>query len=297
MPEVLRLAADLYARDQAEIAQTEERRRLVEATEEAGLPMEYLERAAGILLERQDAGSRRSRRGRRRRVRVALAAVLALGVGWSLRHRPPPQPAMTSPEVTTPVVALPEMPPPAPVSPPGAVSLEGAAWSLAALGAAEGITPISGADGVTTFVTRGGRRCLAPQVTTADPSLYLYFQIEGPRAGAVSGPLYAVVEYFDASPGGSLFLEYDSVAGDDLAAQYRGAEQRSGTAFLGSRTWRTAIFLLEQPRFANRQNVGADFRLAILDRPIETARKGWPLYLHSVRLTGTRPAEWVRDAP
>jgi hypothetical protein len=290
MPEVLRVAADLYARDQTELAQAEERQKFVEATEEAGLPAEYLERAAALVLARQGTHTRRRRRGA---LLAGLGLALAIwgGRGLSRLGEQPAPPASLSPPVAT-VLAT-----PAPAGElPGAVPLEGAGWSAEPAGTAvSGLTPVNVGDGVPRFVTREGRRCLTTQPGTDPPSIYLYFDVEDARTRQVVGPVWVAVEYLDAFPDGRLALEYDSATGNDLAAQYRWAEERSGAVYHGSRTWRTAFFRLEQPLLANRQNAHTDFRLALEGPAIEVARKGWPLFVRSLRLTQTRPAEWIRD--
>jgi hypothetical protein len=158
--------------------------------------------------------------------------------------------------------------------------LEGAAWNP---DAEKGIRALSGADGFTTFVIRGGARCLADRPGTTPPSVYLYFDIEDARALDAHGPVYAIVSYYDETLGGALTLEYDSATGDTLGAKYRPAEERAGGFTLGTKKWKTAVFLLKRPRFANRQNCGADFRLS-----------GTRLYVRSVRLTHARPADWAK---
>jgi hypothetical protein len=290
MPEVLRVATDLYARDQTERAQAEERQKLVEATEEAGLPAEYLERAAGLVLARRGT---RLRRRRRSTVLAAVGLTLAIWGGRTLTQWPPAERAAAPPAPPPPAASAPVMPAAPQQAVPAAAPLEGSGWSATA--AASGLTPVSVGDGVPAFVTRGDRRCLTTQPGTTPPSIYLYFDIEDSRTRDVAGPLYLAVEYFDAFANGRLVVEYDSATGDDLAAQYRWAEESSGAAYLGTRTWRTAFFRLEQPRLSNRQNGETDFRLALEGRPIEEARTGWLLFVRTLRLTRSRPAEWIRD--
>lgn len=160
--------------------------------------------------------------------------------------------------------------------------LEGAAWSVTAAGFEDkGIRALSGADGVVASATRGGARCLTTQAGTTPPSAYLYFQVDAGRAQGASGPIYAVVSYFDDGIGAGLRLEYDSAIGDDLGAKYRAAEEQAGGWSLGARQWKTAIFRLQRPLFAHRENLGADFRLS-----------GPRLFVRSVRLTHARPANW-----
>jgi len=162
-------------------------------------------------------------------------------------------------------------------------SIEGAAWRVTASGVeVRGVRALSGGDGVTAFAQRGGARGLTTQAGTDPTSLYLYFDVDDRRARALAGPVYAVVEYFDERIGAALRLEYDSRTGDALGAKYLAAEEQAGGWALGAKKWKTALFLLRQPRFANRQNLGADFRLS-----------GTNLFVRSVRLTRTRPANWT----
>jgi hypothetical protein len=293
MPEVLRVATDLYARDQVKLAQAEERQRLVEATEEAGLPTRYLERAAGLVLARQ-----RMRLQRRRCTAVLAAVGVALAVwgGRSLIDRAPISHLAPTAAVTAPAPSAPGPDAGARAAAPEAAPLEGSAWSVVDGGGAfGGITPVSVGDGVPLFVTRGGRRCLTTRPGTTPLSLYLYFDIDDARTRDVAGPVFVAVEYFDASPAMRLALQYDSATGEEPAARYQMAEERSGAHTFGSRSWRTAYFRLEQPRFSNGQNAETDFRLCLEGPPIEQARTGWPLFVRSLRLTRARPAEWVRD--
>jgi hypothetical protein len=144
----------------------------------------------------------------------------------------------------------------------------------------DGIRLLSGADGVTAQSTRGGSRC----VTTAPgntPSLYLYFNLDDGRTRGLPGPLYVRIEYFDEALGGGLKLEYDSAAGETPAAKYTPAEDQAGGWQAGTKRWMKAAFLLQRPRFANRQNLDADFRL-----------RGGPLFVRAVIVSRTRPADW-----
>jgi hypothetical protein len=170
---------------------------------------------------------------------------------------------------------------------PAGGSLEGAGWRVTEAGVEEtGIHALSGGDGVTEFATRGGTRALTTKPGTSPPSGYLYFDVDDARAWGVNSPVYAVVEYFaDSSAtsvaGSVLGLEYDSATGDDIPARYRRAEDQAGGWAFGIGEWKTAIFYLERPQFANRQNLGADFRLG-----------GVGLYVRAVQLTHQRPANW-----
>ena len=69
MPEVLRLANEIYMREQSQLAEVEQHRHMVQAAVELGLPAEYLERAATIVAEQQAERevTHRQRKGRRAR--------------------------------------------------------------------------------------------------------------------------------------------------------------------------------------------------------------------------------------
>ncbi|HLV81361.1 MAG TPA: hypothetical protein VKT32_13835 [Chthonomonadaceae bacterium] len=91
MPEVVRIASELYERDQGKEAQDQERQAYVDAAEEVGLPEEYLHRAAAELQIRR-AEQIRLKRRRRQGLLAVLAAVGALAGLWQVTHRPPPPP-------------------------------------------------------------------------------------------------------------------------------------------------------------------------------------------------------------
>lgn len=82
MPEVLRLATEMYTREQSQLAEVEEHRNTVQAAIELGLPAEYLERAATLVAEQQverEVANRR-RKGHRGRSAVLIAMSLAAGI-------------------------------------------------------------------------------------------------------------------------------------------------------------------------------------------------------------------------
>lgn len=163
-----------------------------------------------------------------------------------------------------------------------AAPLPDASWRVTATGVEEqGIKMLDGADGVTTFEVRGGSRSLANKPDTTPTSQYLYFYLDNTRAKAIQGPVYLVAEYFDDALGGALTLQYDSATGDEPAAHYRAAEDQAGGWSMGTKRWKTVAFLLQHPRFMNGENLGADFRLS-----------GTRLFIRSLRLTPTRPANW-----
>src|SRR5262245_21890563 len=92
MPEVVRLASELYEQERGEIVAAGERQAAVEAAAEVGLPPEYLERAAELLHARR-VEQIHQRRRRSRTLWAALGVALGLWGGWSVLHRPPPAPA------------------------------------------------------------------------------------------------------------------------------------------------------------------------------------------------------------
>jgi hypothetical protein len=95
LPEVLKLASELHAGDQAAMERAQERRELLKAAAEAGLPPEYLERAAAQLQARQSR--QRPERCRRRPDRRFLLWI-GMALFFTLRaahHGPVRPPALT----------------------------------------------------------------------------------------------------------------------------------------------------------------------------------------------------------
>lgn len=123
-----------------------------------------------------------------------------------------------------------------------------------------GLRQVDAEDGATEAVSVAGRvgRAIRPK-----PGLgrYLYLQVDDSfkRNGPARHQLE--VEYFDAAPG-QLALEFD---GSDRRAPFQGAYSPADESvpLVGDRQWKTARFTLEQARFLNRQNAGADLRLVI----------------------------------
>ncbi len=162
--------------------------------------------------------------------------------------------------------------------------IDGAAWSVGPSGRrSAGIRLLEGADGFHTPAVKGNLPCIANRAGTQPPSTYLYFSADADRKRSLRGPIYAIVEYFDDTLGGMVTLEYDSSTGDALADKYRHAESRAGGWTLGSKVWRKAYYELRRPRFANRQNCGADLRLS-----------GTRLYIKRVALTLGKPQDWAK---
>jgi pentapeptide repeat protein len=102
LPAVLRVAAELYARDRAQIERAAQRQELKQAAAEAGLPPEYLERAA-VTLQAQRMARLQQQRSRWRGATAILSLFLAFAAGWVLPHphhaqtpRPAPAPHVRS---------------------------------------------------------------------------------------------------------------------------------------------------------------------------------------------------------
>jgi hypothetical protein len=87
---------------------------------------------------------------------------------------------------------------------------------------------------------------------------YVYFNVADTLP--TGGDTYVQVEYYDEQPG-SLTLQYDSTdAAAPLEGRYKNAE---AVPLTGSKSWQRHTWKLSDARFANRQNGGADFRLAV----------------------------------
>jgi uncharacterized protein YjbI with pentapeptide repeats len=95
LPEVLRVASELYAQDRAVIERAAQRQELQQAAAEAGLPPEYLERAAAVL-----QGQRLARRSRRRRRWGAALAAIGVAVTFWAGRGLARDPVLLPPTVT-----------------------------------------------------------------------------------------------------------------------------------------------------------------------------------------------------
>lgn len=112
-------------------------------------------------------------------------------------------------------------------------------------------------DGDTEPASIGGREARR----NVDPATDYYFYFDASDQFAFQGSrreLYVTIDYYDTGAG-SLGLEYDSDTGDDLAAKYKSG----GTVPLsGVNEWKQHMFHVTDAYFGNRQNGGADFRIA-----------------------------------
>jgi hypothetical protein len=112
MPELLKVASELYARDRAEMEQAARRQELLRAAAEAGLPPEYLDRAA-VMIYAQRAEYHR----RRQRWQMGVVAALALTLGMALLSMQGEPPQYVSPPAA-PVLLAPSPPSPPPLPAP-----------------------------------------------------------------------------------------------------------------------------------------------------------------------------------
>ncbi len=160
-----------------------------------------------------------------------------------------------------------------------AEGIDGAAWCITGKNPeGKGITVLDGGDGCFMLGEKLGQHFLANKPETNPPSVFLYFAVDDALTAEVKGPLYVEVEYFDASPGGMLTLQYDSAGGDTPDFIFRESEDQWGGWMSDKNKWRRAVFFLETPGFKNRQNQGADFRLG-----------GAILYLRQIRILANKP--------
>jgi len=93
---------------------------------------------------------------------------------------------------------------------------------------------------------------------------YFYFDIPSSFTFKPGVPVYLEVTYYNQGSG-SVGVEYDSTKGNSLADAYREADKRTGGSRTGDGTFVSAYYELSFPRFAGRQNGGADFRLHLVD--------------------------------
>jgi hypothetical protein len=120
-----------------------------------------------------------------------------------------------------------------------------------------GLTHPQNADGNTVAASIGGRSCRQ----NVNPSVDLYFYFGVTDTFAYQGnkqDLYVSVDYFNTGSG-SLGLQYDSNTGNTLDAFYKDG---GSVTLTGSNTWKRKVFHVTDGFFGNRQNAGADFRIA-----------------------------------
>jgi hypothetical protein len=128
------------------------------------------------------------------------------------------------------------------------------------LGAADverGLRRVQNADGDTTAVVAAGR----DSRRNLDPAedLYFYFGVSDAYAYQGDKPALSIrVEFLDAGTG-FLELQYDSSTGTGLGAHYHSAGR---VQLAGTGAWRVHTYSVDDAYFGNRQNAGADFRVA-----------------------------------
>jgi hypothetical protein len=116
----------------------------------------------------------------------------------------------------------------------------------------QGLSHPQNSDGDTTVVTIGGRDCRKP---LASGDNYFYFNVSDAFIyNGSTSTVYLKVDYYD-SANGRIQPQYDSTSNSytNAANIYTG----------GTNTWKQAFWTLNNVRFANRQNVSADFRLFV----------------------------------
>jgi Glycosyl hydrolase family 92 len=113
-----------------------------------------------------------------------------------------------------------------------------------------GLQRLDNADGHTQAVTVAGRSAR----TTLNG--YMYFGVTDDLVPAGSSHSATIdVDYFDQGTG-QWSIQYDS---SDPAQKYKATASVANT---GTGTWKTATFTIPDAGFSNRENAGADFRLA-----------------------------------
>ena len=116
----------------------------------------------------------------------------------------------------------------------------------------EGIYHYYGGDGATVAASKGGLDCRS--TTTSSVKQYFYFNIDDGFAYNGSRQVVDItVHYFDNGTE-ALTLQYDSMG----TSAYKDATLIRKT---NSNTWKSYTWHLTDARLANRQNLGADFRI------------------------------------
>ena len=125
---------------------------------------------------------------------------------------------------------------------------------LGATDDSQGLTHIQPtADGLTGGTVLGDQNC------RTNGSIYLYFQVDDAFSvsNAAGQSATIEIEYYDNVAGANIRVQYDS-----LASAYTATPQFSTT---GSGGWKNYRWTVNNAFFGNRQNGGADLRVAILN--------------------------------
>jgi hypothetical protein len=142
--------------------------------------------------------------------------------------------------------------------------------------AIQGLAPTVVGDGDTAPATIGGRSCRVNVNPAQD--FYFYFSVADAWAYQGSKPnVYISMDYYDTGTG-SLSLQYDSI-GPDFSFYYKNVV---GPTYTNTNTWKHYTWHVTDANFGNRQNGGADFRIA--------APVGKTFYLDVVRVSISQPA-------
>jgi hypothetical protein len=120
------------------------------------------------------------------------------------------------------------------------------------------LAPNSCCDGQFITANVGGE----PVWQVASGNSYLYFDVPASFTFAPGAPVYVEVQYYDEGHG-TLRLEYDSTKGNALPDFYSPAELHTRSSRVNSREFVHSYQQLLLPKFAGRQNGGADFRLTL----------------------------------
>lgn len=121
-----------------------------------------------------------------------------------------------------------------------------------------GLKLVEAEDGQTDVREARGRRGWFGRPFQDGHSLYIYFAVDDSFKPEDTMNATMEIEYFDAAAG-QLGVEFD---GSETTAPFKGAYSRTDKiALIGDKHWKTASFKLEEARFLNSQNAGADLRV------------------------------------
>lgn len=113
------------------------------------------------------------------------------------------------------------------------------------------------ADGMFTVRQEAGASCWA--IPSSQTQTHLYFDVDNTFAQSLKGPVALKVTWLDRGEG-AFGVHYDSTdASAPVRGAYKAAEPVAGR--LSENHWQTTVWKLSDPRFANRQNGGADYRI------------------------------------
>lgn len=134
-----------------------------------------------------------------------------------------------------------------------------------------GLSCPSGGDGVNLPAVVEGQSCRYNDAKNR--SLYMYFQVDDSFIRGGENEVYITIEYYDDF--GPFTIQYDAPNNP-----YKGLPMEFR---LGSYRWQRITFHIQDAHFANRQNLGADFRIFAPSNRI---------YIHKVEVSKTRPPDY-----